>query len=226
MGTGLGSFDRWRLKRGEAEPLDPFPPRSRVGEFLGESWRALFERPSPWHAVRHVPRAARPLERQDEGWLIDGEAYAEVLVATGHAATWPGALPRTPRVLGVYPTGQLDPVAPGVRVAVRGTALTFIDAALDLTVGRGGSFTPPPPTTATTSPTPPAGGSPPRSSRWAAPGGSWRSSPIPGAPWPRRAPGCCCPPTSRRSPTRWRDTPPPSWRPRGFPATTPRASVP
>ncbi|WP_018117839.1 FAD/NAD(P)-binding protein [Corynebacterium mastitidis] len=142
VGTGLGSFDRWRLQHGEAEPLDPFPPRSRVGEFLGESWRALIEHPSPWHAVRHVPRAAGSLERRDGGWLIDGEAYAEVLVATGHAATWPGALPRTPRVLGVYPTGQLDPVAPGARVAVRGTALTFIDAALDLTLGRGGSFAP------------------------------------------------------------------------------------
>lgn len=74
--------------------------------------------------------------------------YDEVLLATGHAADHPGALRHAghgpvPLVEAVYPVSrQLGPetVPAGARVAVRGAALTFIDAALALTEGRGGRF--------------------------------------------------------------------------------------
>lgn len=74
--------------------------------------------------------------------------YDEVLVATGHAADHTGALHRSwssaialvPSVYPVHERLSAAAVAPGARVAVRGAALTFIDAALALTEGRGGDF--------------------------------------------------------------------------------------
>ncbi|MGO2821486.1 MAG: FAD/NAD(P)-binding protein [Brachybacterium tyrofermentans] len=79
----------------------------------------------------------------------------EVLVATGHAAghdsslatarasgRWSAGLPLRPAVLPVGTMLAAAHVPPGSRVAVRGGALTFIDAALTLTVGRGARFHP------------------------------------------------------------------------------------
>ena len=116
--TGIGAFDDWR------DPDDgfgDFPPRALVGRFLEDSWSVL--------PVNRIPRRVEAL---------DTAAYDEILLATGHACAWPGALPGA---VPVYPAGSLDVVSPGERVAVRGAALTFIDACLDLTVGRGGRFT-------------------------------------------------------------------------------------
>jgi diaminopimelate decarboxylase len=71
------------------------------------------------------------VERQDGRWVVDGSAYDEVLVATGHDQVF-------------RPDIRLDTarIRPGARVVARGFALTFIDAALALTEGRGGSFEP------------------------------------------------------------------------------------
>lgn|GEM_PF-87569 len=149
--TAAGSFDGWRRSRGEALPLDPFPPRSLVGEFFAWSWRVLLSGLPRGCTVRHVRDRVTSVEPADggdgsDGWSLtcgDGvHLYDEVLLATGHAARWPGMLPRDARTCGVYPPGELSAVAPGSRTVVRGTALTFIDAALELTVGRGGSFVP------------------------------------------------------------------------------------
>jgi len=76
----------------------------------------------------------------------------EVLLATGHASGHAGALSRTwssPRPLrpAVLPADAMlgaEQVPPGSRVALRGGALTFIDAALTLTLGRGARFCPDP----------------------------------------------------------------------------------
>ncbi|WP_260433134.1 FAD/NAD(P)-binding protein [Corynebacterium bovis] len=151
----------------------PFPPRSVVGDFLADSWRALAADPAraPWFTLRHVRRRVRDVRQVAGGWSVDGATYDDVLLATGHAATWPGALPRDGergdgadgardgdradghsgdrrdgrdpgrvRTVGVYPPDGLRSIPAGARVLVRGAALTFIDAALELTVGRGGRF--------------------------------------------------------------------------------------
>ncbi|RRO87545.1 hypothetical protein CXF30_07245 [Corynebacterium bovis] len=135
----------------------PFPPRSVVGDFLADSWRALAADPdrAPWFTLRHVRRRVRDVRQVAGGWSVDGVTYDDVLLATGHAATWPGALPRygergdradgdrrdrRVRTVGVYPPDGLRSIPAGARVLVRGAALTFIDAALELTVGRGGRF--------------------------------------------------------------------------------------
>ncbi|MDH2456728.1 FAD/NAD(P)-binding protein [Corynebacterium bovis] len=202
--TGVGTFADWARRHGAgvdaggagaagdgnaagdagqpAGDAVPFPPRSVVGDFLADSWRALAADPdrAPWFTLRHVRRRVRDVRQVAGGWSVDGVTYDDVLLATGHAATWPGALPRDGerrdradgardgdrdggdrdggdrdgadgerdgdrrdgrvRTVGVYPPDGLRSIPAGARVLVRGAALTFIDAALELTVGRGGRF--------------------------------------------------------------------------------------
>ncbi|MBB1493605.1 FAD/NAD(P)-binding protein [Propioniciclava sp. MC1595] len=139
----VDGFDAWRLARGEAAPLDPFPPRALLGVYLAERWASLFER----HAgLSHVARAAGTVEASGAAWAVDGAAYDEVLLATGHATDSPDGLAAGwsgPQALvpSVYPVSGLDAVPAGAVVASRGAALTFIDLALALTEGRGGRFT-------------------------------------------------------------------------------------
>lgn len=120
--TTLGSFNEYTGN------TDTYPPRARVGEFFAESWAQLPI--PPCCTLTHVAQ-----EITDPQALTS--EYDQVLDVTGHDATWPGQLDDA---LKVYPHGSLDNVSPGSTVAIRGTALTFIDAVLDLTVGRGGRF--------------------------------------------------------------------------------------
>ncbi|MCS5479887.1 FAD/NAD(P)-binding protein [Corynebacterium sp. YIM 101645] len=126
--TQLGSFDDWRGVHD-----DPFPPRRLVGEFLRDSWAALGEHlPPRCRFTRHDIHVER-IEPQGERWLVAGLLADEVLLATGHAADWPGALSRGQLPGGVrliespYPVGNLARIGPQDRVLVRGAALTFID---------------------------------------------------------------------------------------------------
>ncbi|WP_232549813.1 FAD/NAD(P)-binding protein [Propioniciclava soli] len=143
--TGLGAFDDWRRARGEGAELDPFPPRALVGAFLAHAWAAVAERLD----VRHHAVAATAPRPEEGRWRVGGpdaagELYDEVLLATGHESAWPGAWHHArPDAVPAFPVNGLTPerVPAGRPVAVRGTALTFIDAALSLTEGRGGRFT-------------------------------------------------------------------------------------
>ncbi|MDO5668995.1 MAG: FAD/NAD(P)-binding protein [Corynebacterium sp.] len=122
--TGLGSFDEWR------GASDPFPPRRQVGEFLAASWDILRSHIPPrctltWHEG-HVEK----LEPREDGWAVGGLLVDEVLLATGHAATWPGSLEHADLPVPVvmpYPAANLQAIGPEDRVLVRGAALTFID---------------------------------------------------------------------------------------------------
>ncbi|MEE1650749.1 FAD/NAD(P)-binding protein [Brachybacterium sp. J144] len=133
---------------------DPFPPRAVVGEYLAQRWQRM-ERGLSRHAGLHrISARVSDLERRETGWrLVAGADHVdevdEVLLATGHASAHPGALSRswssrTPLIPAVLPTEEmlsLDRVPPGSRVAVRGAALTFLDACLSLTEARGTVFT-------------------------------------------------------------------------------------
>lgn len=139
----VASFNQWRVDNGESEPLEPFPPRSRVGEYLGWFWRWLLQRTPDGASLTHRPTRVSQIDPGADRWLVDGEPFDEVLLATGHERTWPGALTGKGVVPAVFPTTQwltAERIPPGCRVAIRGAALTFIDAAITLTEGRGGSF--------------------------------------------------------------------------------------
>ena len=138
----LVPFDQWR---GAAGTTGSFAPRHLVGAYLDWVWRGLLSTLPDGTTVEHRPRLVTTVAPAGSTWEVDGEHFDEVLLATGHADDWPGALRhhwRGPERLvpQVFPLAGLDGIASGEAVAVRGAALTFLDAALALTEGRGGTF--------------------------------------------------------------------------------------
>lgn len=130
--TQLGSFDHWRAARGDSS-LDAFPPRRLVGEFLADSWKALAEHvPADCALTRHHVHV-ESIDPEGRQWCVDGLPFDEVLLATGHAHDWPGALcvedvPEGVRLItSPYPATNLEGIGKQDRVLVRGAALTFID---------------------------------------------------------------------------------------------------
>jgi diaminopimelate decarboxylase len=145
------SFLEWSARAGIAIASGEFPPRALVGRYLAEGLGAVLRHAPARTAVRLLPVRVRGLRRVREGWIADADVhlapYDEVLIATGHAAAgsgdrepWGATLPTVPAVFPVTRRLSGRHVPAGARVAVRGFALTFIDAALALTEGRGGRF--------------------------------------------------------------------------------------
>ena len=128
IATRLGSFDDWRGVHD-----DPFPPRRLVGQFLAESWAALADHVPPRCSLTRHDVRVDAVEPEGERWRVEGEAFDEVLLTTGHAADWPGSLAHAELPEGVrlipspYPAENLAGIGPGDRVLVRGAALTFHD---------------------------------------------------------------------------------------------------
>lgn len=137
-------FDAWRERRSPGSTVDQFPPRSVAGEYLaeaGEQTRSAVPGSRITGRVHEVhPGAGRgwSVVLTDGGWL---NGYSEVLLATGHASDWDGALIHqasdddriVPRV---FPIARLqeraEQLSDGDVVVVRGAALTALDAALTL----------------------------------------------------------------------------------------------
>lgn len=134
-----------------------YPPRAVVGEYLHARWRrVLADMARTGVTARTVSDRAVSLRRTAGGWEIVTASHGalppveEILLATGHAAehsgalarTWSSTIPLRPAVLPAAEMLDSHDVPPGARVALRGSALTFIDAALVLTLERGGRFTP------------------------------------------------------------------------------------
>lgn len=119
--TTLGEFGDW------AGNYTDYLPRALAGRFLEESWANLRipSNASVTVVAEHVDDPDSLRQRFDE-----------VLLVRGHAETWQGELDDA---LTVYPAGSLTPISAGSSVTVRGLSLTFMDAVLDLTVGRGGT---------------------------------------------------------------------------------------
>lgn len=164
IATGLGTYEQWREERnaerdaaGTALDEGYFPPRREMGLFLAASWDAAVQRAPEGVRITHRRATVYSVRPTDGGSTAaveyhgdrrelkgpdanaisvtsaEGtELYDEVLIATGHAQRWPGQL-RGPRVY-----DDLADIPAGAHVGVRGSALTFIDAALELTLGRGG----------------------------------------------------------------------------------------
>jgi hypothetical protein len=148
---------------------DEYLSRAVVGRYLIEGFERLLEHLPPGVAVsRHVGEVSdvRPDERggyrvefmpeaSGEGEEIQaGEIQADkVLLATGHSRLVPGIEETRYRAFAarhagrasfipfVYPVVEtMREIPVGARVAMLGIGLTFIDAVLELTEGRGGRF--------------------------------------------------------------------------------------
>jgi uncharacterized NAD(P)/FAD-binding protein YdhS len=125
-----------------------------VGRYLGDGLETLLRCAPPDVEVRLHRAKAESVRESADGWQVDAAGshrdFDEVLIAVGHqdtsatalAAGWTHAAPLVPAVFPVEHRLTRERVPPGATVAIRGFALTFIDAALALTEGRGGSFEP------------------------------------------------------------------------------------
>jgi uncharacterized NAD(P)/FAD-binding protein YdhS len=130
------SFVEWRQAHAGGD--DDYPPRAQVGRYLCDGFEALLRHAPPKAEVALQRARVQAVHPDGDRWEVrtaDGSgSYDEVLVAVGHQG---GS--------GVFPVERMlgrERIAPGATVAIRGFALTFIDAALALTEGRGGTFEP------------------------------------------------------------------------------------
>ena len=127
------SFAEWRSGI-DGESDEAYPSRALVGRYLADGFRKVASDAPPAVSIRHLPDAAALVTKSEGRWKIRGTEdrwYEEVLIATGHAG------------YAVFPVAQhlsRAKVPPGAVVAIRGFALTMIDASLALTEGRGGEF--------------------------------------------------------------------------------------
>tara|TARA_R110002111_G_scaffold255157_1_gene321293 strand:+ start:89080 stop:90834 length:1755 start_codon:yes stop_codon:yes gene_type:complete len=132
-----------------ADP-DGFVPRAIVGEYLSAAFQKTLQLFPDFVTVNLVTQKVMHLRKAESRWLLkitDGEiAFDEVLLTIGHEG-WRAAssfdLPSDQIIEKVYPVDQMLSAArlpSRSSVAIRGFALTFIDACLALTEGRGGQF--------------------------------------------------------------------------------------
>lgn len=148
---GRLSFVDWRAARGGGE--EAYPPRAEVGVYLREGLEQMLAETGTQVRVAVRSTKVRSARRSRTGWRLTGgdglaRVYDEVLLAVGHASgqatPWPHEASLVPSVFPVSRNLSPERVPAGAPVAIRGFALTFIDAALALTEGRGGSFEPEP----------------------------------------------------------------------------------
>lgn len=126
-------YPRW------ADP-DATLPRAVVGRYLEDCFDRVLEGLPGGMSVEIRRQSVRALRRRSNQWWVCSEdeprPYDEVVMTVGHQG-W-----RRGRAM-VYPVDrQLSPlrVPAGANVTIRGFALTWIDATLALTEGRGGRF--------------------------------------------------------------------------------------
>ena len=152
------SFVDWQAMRASSGERDhecrhAYPPRADVGRYLADGLARMLRHAPAAATVMLRASAVRSVQETTNGWRVltcrgDTHEYDELLLAAGHGtaidpltiAPWEHA---APLVGAVFPVGQRlsqESVPAGAAVAVRGFALTFLDAALALTEGRGGRF--------------------------------------------------------------------------------------
>lgn len=153
------SFPDWARLAHPELAAEPYPPRAVVGQYLQLRWRRMQDALAPSATLRHHRGRALAVHPDGARWQVEvtGSPRAldpadEVLLVTGHASrhvgalapAWTSPLPLRPSVLPVEAMLSPDHVPPGSRVAMRGGALTFVDGALTVTLGRGAAFRPHP----------------------------------------------------------------------------------
>ncbi|HEX2053882.1 MAG TPA: FAD/NAD(P)-binding protein, partial [Actinomycetota bacterium] len=139
---------------------EEYLPRALVGQYLVDAFRLLLSKlPSGVTVACHVGEVV-DIEPSGAGYSVivvskgraQRTAADTIMLATGHSRTrqdgrqrrWSGFSARHPScafVPFVYPVeARMAPIPPGSTVACCGLGLTFIDALLELTEGRGGRF--------------------------------------------------------------------------------------
>ncbi len=162
-GRGLCFTDWYRLTFQPQTPLtgDEYLSRAVVGRYLIEGFQRILDHlPSGVTVSCHVGEVVdiRPKERHYRLEFVGESGDAEtihagkILLATGHSRLIPGTEEKRDQAFAsrhsraafipfAYPVVEsMGQIPAGARVAMKGVGLTFIDAVLELTEGRGGSF--------------------------------------------------------------------------------------
>jgi len=161
--TGPGFRHWYNTQCPSLAPIDPeeYPPRAAVGRYLFHGFQRAISRVPQGMRVSTftaevtdiVPgQAGYHLKSVDTDGRRDELLAHKVMLSTGHSFIRPTKReryyhnfadrhPRASFIPYTYPvTEKLSCIPAGARVAMKGIGLTFIDAALALTEGRGGAF--------------------------------------------------------------------------------------
>ncbi|MEZ6091736.1 MAG: FAD/NAD(P)-binding protein [Pirellulaceae bacterium] len=146
------SFLQWNQSRQLCDNApESYAPRSVIGGYLHDAYQQVIARLSNVADVSLHPSQVTNLRRIGSRWRIWSERmtvnYDSVVVTVGHEG-WRCSQPHRPDeviadVACVFPTTERlseTAIPAGSVVAMRGFGLTWIDAVLALTEGRGGKF--------------------------------------------------------------------------------------
>ena len=157
------SFVEWLADKRKSAPnelLHTFSPRKEVGQYLVHCYEQLkSNHPKSIRIFEHALNV-NSIRNADDGFLISANGLGDdnskefmfdrVLITTGHSScsrdksipeTLPPEIPSQHFVDFIYPVQEkLKDVPAGAAVGIKGMGLTFIDAVLALTEGRGGEF--------------------------------------------------------------------------------------
>ncbi|RAI93856.1 FAD-NAD(P)-binding protein [Algoriphagus yeomjeoni] len=150
------SFVEWLNERKDEFPNDSeytFSSRATVGRYLSEGFNELLENcPEHISIFKHVGDVIG-IEQNEDGYSVDCKvsddnvplrvnAIQNLLIATGHPCINDADLvAQDTHIDFIYPVDlRLKGISSGSKVAIKGMGLTFIDAVLALTEGRGGKF--------------------------------------------------------------------------------------
>ncbi|HEY2829205.1 MAG TPA: FAD/NAD(P)-binding protein [Thermoanaerobaculia bacterium] len=124
------------------EPLtgNEYLPRSVVGRYLRDCLRRMLDRVPAGMTIEY--HREEVIDIENDRLLPSGVRAHKILLATGHQQPADGPPSDGEMVIPfVYPVKErMRAVPAGARVAMLGIGLTFIDAVLELTEGRGGRF--------------------------------------------------------------------------------------
>lgn len=162
-GRGPNFIEWYAARYPDHDPLDgsEFLSRAIVGHYLKENFERLEATLPPHVQLFKCHGEAVDLEPREEQYQVHWRdqydqlhcfTADQVLLATGHSRLKPTPQEHSLSMFAddnspasfipfVYPVSErLKAIEPGQKVAIKGLGLTFIDAVLELTEGRGGRF--------------------------------------------------------------------------------------
>ncbi len=157
LDSAMDDYVHWLNKKtgqGNDDIINSFSPRGWVGEYLTHCFDKVCQNlPNHITITPHVATISR-IHRKDKGYSLESEEdgnwlpnhyFKKLLITTGHVWHRPQLSVNQKAMAGyidfVYPvTEQLAQIGVHTKVAIKGMGLTYIDTALSLTEGRGGTF--------------------------------------------------------------------------------------
>jgi FAD-NAD(P)-binding len=160
-GPGFVGWHESQLPQSSSVGPEAYPPRALVGQYLMHGFHRLMSRLPQGLEVTRLVAEVTDIVPAGTGYLVThvedtgrrGELFADkVMLSTGHSSIrlttreeayqdFADRYPWTSFIPHAYPVHErMSAIPAGSCVAMKGAGLTFIDAVLALTEGRGGQF--------------------------------------------------------------------------------------